>query len=87
MQEIWYFLIGLLPSIVCGFVLFYSQRAQRKRDEKAERRAAAREREAYVTLEVTLAGTQLSYATACAVKRGKPNGEMEEAMEQYKKAG
>ena len=86
MEEIGVYILGLLPSIVCGVILFYVQRSQKKRDEKAERRAKEREREAFVTLEVTLAGTQLSYATAMAVKRGTPNGEMEEAIEQYDKA-
>jgi len=33
MNEIWPFLLGLIPSIITSSVVFYMQRAQKKRDE------------------------------------------------------
>ena len=86
MEEIWVYIISLLPAIITGSVLFYVQRSQKKRDKIADERAKARERETYVMLELELAAAQLSYATAMAIKRGTPNGEIEEGIIQYDKA-
>ena len=86
MNDIWIYLISLLPAIITGSVLFYVQRSQKKRDKIADERAKAREKETYVMLELELAAAQLSYATAMAIKRGTPNGEIEEGIEQYQKA-
>ena len=83
MEEIWVYIISLLPAIITGSVLFYVQRSQKKRDKIADERAKARERETYVMLELELAAAQLSYATAMAIKRGTPNGEIEEGITQY----
>lgn len=82
-MDIWSYMIGLLPTLITGTALFYAQRAQRKRDTQAEEKAAARTEEACRELELLLATAKLSYATATAVKRGVPNGEMEEAFEVY----
>lgn len=86
MNEIFIFFIGLLPTIITGSILFYIQRAQKKRDEKAEKRASSREKEMLVMIELELASAKLSYATAMAIKRGTPNGEVEEGLKQYNKA-
>ena len=80
------YLIGLVPAIISGCLVFYIQRSQKKRDKKTDERAKTRERESYVTLELELAAAKLSYATAMAIKRGKPNGEIEDGIEQYEKA-
>lgn len=37
-------------------------------------------------LDLEVATAQLSYAVAMAYKRGKPNGEMESAIDSYEKA-
>lgn len=86
MIDIVSYLIGLIPAIISGGAIFYIQRAQKKRDEKAEERTKTREKESYVTLELELASAKLAYASAMAIKRGKPNGEIEEGIEQYEKA-
>ena len=82
-MEIWSYIIGLIPTLITGTALFYFQRAQKKKDTLAEEKAAARKEEARLELELILAVAKLSYATATAVKRGKPNGEMEEAFDVY----
>ena len=57
-----------------------------QRDAHIEDQATARKKESLLSLEVTMAAAKLSYACAAAIKRGEPNGEMEEAMESYEKA-
>ena len=86
MTEVTMFLLGLFPSVITGTVAFYVQRAQKKRDARLERRADARKKESLLSLEVTMAAAKLSYACAAAIRRGTPNGEMEEAMEAYESA-
>ena len=73
------YLIQLLPAIVTGLVLFYWQRKQTARDgihDEIDR----------VNREVANATMELAYATACAVKRGKANGEVERAVKVYEEA-
>ena len=86
MTEIGAFFLGLLPTVVAGAIAFYLQRAQKQRDAHIEDQATARKKESLLSLEVTMAAAKLSYACAAAIKRGEPNGEMEEAMESYEKA-
>lgn len=85
-MELASYLIGLLPAVITGGVLFYLQRAQKKRDAKTERRVQVRQEEMIVLLDLVLATAKLCYATAMAYKRGQPNGEMEEGFEAYDKA-
>lgn len=80
------YFVGLLPSVITGSVLYYAQRAQRKRDAQKGARDKAREAQTFVSLELELASAKLSYAAAMAIKRGKPNGEIEEGIKQYEKA-
>lgn len=86
MNEVWYFLAGLLPSIITGLILFYIQRAQKKRDAKEEHRAATRRQEVRLMLDLQMATAKLSFATAMAIKRGTPNGEVEDGIKAYKEA-
>ena len=86
MNDIWSFIIGLLPSIIVGAVMFYWQKAQNKKDEKAERHAQERREEARKEIDLLLATAKLSYATAMALKRGQVNGEMENAIKLYNAA-
>ena len=82
MTEIGAFFLGLLPTVVAGAVAFYLQRAQKQRDAHIEDQATARKKESLLTM----AAAKLNYACAAAIKRGEPNGEMEEAMDAYEKA-
>lgn len=86
MNEILMWVWALVPAIVSGAVLFYAQRAQKKRDEKEEKRLKARCQETKLILDLLLAAAKLSYATAEAIKRGSPNGEIEKGEEAYEKA-
>lgn len=85
-MEIWSYIIGLLPAVITGGVVFYLQRAQKRRDAKAEAHADARREEAILSLEMQMATAKLAYATAMAMKRGKSNGEVEEGIAAYEAA-
>lgn len=80
------FILGLLPTIITSLVVFYLQRKQRHRDAMNEAHAAASRRESLLMLELQMATAKLSYAVACAIKRGEPNGEVEEGIEAYEAA-
>lgn len=79
-------IVGLIPSIIATSVAFYWQRAQRKRDEKVEGRAKARRTADKLSLDLQMATAKLAYAVAMAIKRGTPNGEVEEGIEAYETA-
>ena len=86
MTDIWSFVVGLLPSIITSIVLFYWQKSQNKKEERAERHAQERREEARKEIDLLLATAKLSYATAMALKRGQVNGEMENAIKLYNAA-
>ena len=80
------FLVGIVPTILTGSILFYWQRKQKKHDETVEEHANARRCESLLLLDMQLATAKLSYACAMAIKRGKPNGEIEEGVNAYEAA-
>ena len=86
MSEVVAFILGLLPSVITGIIGLYIQRRQKKRDKAVEKQEEARERESLLNLDLTMAGAKLSYACAMAMKRGEPNGEVEEGVEAYETA-
>lgn len=61
-----------------------------KRQKAGEQRQREREQNAdkgeVLKLSLLVAAAQLSYAVAMAVKRGKPNGEIEVGVQQYNTA-
>ena len=61
-------------------------RAQKRRDEETDRRAAARQRESLLSLEMGMSTAKLAYATAVALRRGHANGEVEEGIRAYNEA-
>lgn len=85
-MDIGSFLLGLAPTIITGMGIFYWQRGQKRRDAVTDERASARKRESLLALELQMATAKLSYAVAVAVKRGTPNGEVEEGVKAYEDA-
>lgn len=77
------FLSAVVPSIFCSIVLALFNRKQSRKDAAVEQRAAARKKESLLSLELNMANAKLSYAVAMAIKRGSPNGEVEEAIDAY----
>ena len=74
------------PGVLTGIVLAVFSARQRRRDKSQQEVEKARERESLLNINLTFATAQLSYAVAMAVKRGNPNGEVEEGVRAYEKA-
>ena len=76
-------IISIFSSIVSGMVLFFLQRFFKRKAKKDEERDAAKAKENMLILKSIDAVVKLTYANAVAIRDGKTNGEMHEAMETY----
>lgn len=76
-------IISIASSIISGMVLFFLQRFFKKRAKSEEERDAAKAKENILILKSIDAVGKLTYANAIAIRDGKTNGEMHEAMESY----
>ena len=77
---------ALLPSLLVSLYMAFFNRRIAKRDKYSESFDEARRQSDQLKLSLLIATAQLSYAVAMAIKRGHPNGEIEEAAKQYSKA-
>ena len=76
-------IISVASSIISGMALFFLQRFFKKKTKKDEERDAAKAKENILILKSIDAVGKLTYANAIAIRDGKTNGEMHEAMECY----
>ena len=76
-------IISICASIISGMVLFFLQRFFKRKTKKDEERDATKARENMLILKSIDAVGKLTYANAVAIRDGKTNGEMHEAMEAY----
>ncbi len=76
-------IISIVASIISGMVLFFLQRYFKKQEVKEERRQQAREKESILILKSIDAIGKLTYADAIAIRDGKTNGELKEAIQEY----
>lgn len=76
-------IISIVASIISGMVLFFLQRYFKKQEVKEERRQQAREKENILILKSIDAIGKLTYADAIAIRDGKTNGELKEAIQEY----
>ena len=79
-------IMALLPSLCVSIIMALYNRKQSKRDEAALEREEQRCESERVKLALLVATAKLSYAVAMAWKRGEPNGEVEDGIEQYREA-
>lgn len=70
---------SILTPIFTALVVWLIERDRSKKDD-------LRDEAEEVNREINNATMELAYATAMAVKRGKPNGEVEEAIKAYNEA-
>ena len=77
---------AVLPSVICGVFMAMFNRKQNRKDAAVEKRAEERKKESLLALEMNMANAKLSYAVAMAIKRGTPNGEVEEGITAYEAA-
>lgn len=82
LQMLW----SILPGIVTGVVMAFWNKRQKERDERADEKERERVRSELLRISLLVATAQLSYAVAMAVKRGRPNGEIEVGVAQYEKS-
>ena len=80
------FLWAVAPSTVVGVFVAWLNHKQKERDALEEKREHDRLKSEQLRIDMLMAACKLSYAVAMAVKRGKPNGEIEEGVEEYKKS-
>ena len=83
----WATIILALVQTVLAAIITHS--IKKRIDAKAElehTREATRQKRDELLLHITMADADLSYAVVAAIKRGSPNGEIEKAVEKYKKA-
>lgn len=74
--------MSLLVSLVVATLQLVNKKTERRiKDHEEDRR-----QESLLSLEMMMANNKLSYAVAMAVKRGSPNGEIEEAIVAYENA-
>ena len=81
----WILKLTVEVFVIGGIVSFF-ERKREKRDKQVEEGEQRRRLGERIQITLILAVAKLSYAVAMAYKRGQPNGEMEEAIEQYKES-
>lgn len=79
-------IISIASAVVSGMVLYFLKRYFDKRDKENAERDKLFARENILILKSIEAVGKLTYADAIAIRDGKTNGEMAEAIQAYKKA-
>lgn len=79
-------IISICASIISGMVLFFLKRYFDRREKEEKERDDIFAKENILILKSIEAIGKLTYADAIAIRDGKTNGEMKEAIEAYKKA-
>ena len=75
-----------LPSLLTGIILSVWNSRQKRREIVRDEKEADRRKSEMLRISLLVATAQLSRAVAMAIKRGSPNGEIEEGLEQYNMA-
>ncbi len=76
----------LVEVFIIGGIVSFFERKREKRDKQVDEGEQRRRLGERIQITLILAVAKLSYAVAMAYKRGQPNGEMEEAIVQYKES-
>jgi hypothetical protein len=77
---------GIVVAIISGRFNKHIQDLDDKREQEREIREKVKEKEVYSRISLLFATAKLSYATAIAVRDGKTNGEMQDALKSYDEA-
>lgn len=77
---------AVVPGIIVGVVMAVWNKRQKDRETRREAREQQADRGQVLQISLLVASASLSYAVAMAIKRGKPNGEVEEGIKQYNRA-
>ena len=74
------------PGLIVGIFMAAWNRRQAKTTDRDKEQQSDKLETDLMRIDLEVASAQLAYAVAMAVKRGTPNGEMEEAIERYETA-
>ncbi|HPE95548.1 MAG TPA: hypothetical protein PLT66_05730 [Bacillota bacterium] len=77
---------ALFSAVVCPIAVFFIEQKYSRSEKLHLSNIEEQKREALLTMKLTRAGNELSYAIAIALKRGKANGEVERAIASYNEA-
>lgn len=77
------FIGATIPSLVVGIILAQMNRKGDERYKQDQEAAKERAEAAQIQMDMIMASAALSFAVACAVKRGTPNGEIEDGIAEY----
>ena len=77
---------AVVPGIIVGIVMAVWNKRQKDRENRREEHERQADRGQVLQISLLVASASLSYAVAMAIKRGKPNGEVEEGIRQYNRA-
>lgn len=97
--NVWYVagILAIIQTVAAGVITFFIKRQFSKHDKRVvarkeahdkaqQERDAAKFDQECLQLEIMMADAKLSYAIVAAIKRGSPNGEIEDALNDYKRA-
>ena len=76
-------IISILGSIISGMVLFFLKSYFSKQESKEKEREKRKAKENVLILKSIDAIGKLTYANAIAIRDGRTNGELKEALSEY----
>jgi len=76
-------IVSVCASVISGAALFFMQRFFKRKEASDKIRDAAKRKENILILKSIDAVGKLTYADAIAIRDGKTNGEMKEAIKAY----
>ena len=76
-------IISIVCSVISGMTLFFLQRFFKKKEEQDKQKEDARRKENVLILKSIDAIGKLTYANAIAIKDGRTNGELKDAIKDY----
>lgn len=76
-------IISIAASIISGMVLFFLKRYFDKKEKSEAEKEKSRQKENVLILKSIDAFGRLTYADAIAIRDGKTNGEMKDAVQSY----
>lgn len=76
-------IISIVCSVISGMTLFFLQRFFKKKEEQDRQKEDARRKENVLILKSIDAIGKLTYANAIAIRDGRTNGELKDAIKDY----
>lgn len=83
MEQIAQMFWAVVPGVIVGIVMAVWNKRQKDRENRREEHERQADRGQVLQISLLVASASLSYAVAMAIKRGRPNGEVEEGIKQY----